>query len=103
MITYGSHGRIVGWGANALPEAGESCELGGCPRGLLSYGEQPAFTGYAANCEAVHAEVAALSMARAQGHDVLGATLWVTCRPCPGCAEAILAAGIRHVHVVSES
>ena len=50
-----------------------------------------------------HAEVMALSDAAANGHSVVGATLYVTLEPCshhgrtPPCCDAIIAAGIKKV------
>ncbi len=50
-----------------------------------------------------HAEVQALLDAKAQGHDVRGATAYVTLEPCshfgrtPPCADALINAGLRRV------
>ena len=50
-----------------------------------------------------HAETAALTDAREKGHDVRGATLYVTLEPCnrhgrtPACVDAVLAVGIARV------
>ncbi len=50
-----------------------------------------------------HAEVMALREAAANGHDVRGATAWVTLEPCahhgrtPPCCDALIAAGIGRV------
>ncbi len=50
-----------------------------------------------------HAEVMALRDATAQGHQVSGATAWVTLEPCahhgrtPPCCDALIAAGISRV------
>lgn len=52
-----------------------------------------------------HAEIEALSDAARRGHQVRGATLYVTLEPCcthgrtPPCTEAIMAAGLRRVVV----
>ncbi len=52
-----------------------------------------------------HAEVMALRDAAAQGHDVRGATAWVTLEPCahhgrtPPCCDALISAGLARVVV----
>lgn len=52
-----------------------------------------------------HAEVMALRAAKAAGHDVRGATAWVTLEPCahhgrtPPCCDALIAAGVGRVVV----
>jgi diaminohydroxyphosphoribosylaminopyrimidine deaminase / 5-amino-6-(5-phosphoribosylamino)uracil reductase len=56
----------------------------------------------------VHAEVAALRVARAAGADPAGATMYLSLEPCahqgrqPPCTEAILAAGISRVVIASD-
>jgi dCMP deaminase len=44
---------------------------------------------------AIHAEINAMIYAR---HEIHGATLYVTARPCYACASAIVNAGIRRVY-----
>ena len=55
-----------------------------------------------------HAEIVALKQAAARGHDVRGATAYVTLEPCSHhgrtgpCADALIAAGIRRCVVATE-
>lgn len=89
-------GKIVGRGHNRLPEG--SCLDGQCPRGKLSYAQQPKDVGYTqSGCVSVHAEVAALHDAGLQSVD---ATLFVTEVPCPDCQVVIIECGISRVRLL---
>lgn len=92
VITYGRE--VVGVGSNSLPIG--SCMGGDCPRGRMTYAEQPKDVGYAASgCTATHAEVAAIRDAGLMAGP--GAIIWVTEPPCPDCQKAIDEVGIYHV------
>ena len=91
-------GTVVGSGWNGLP--GESsCGGGDCPRGLMSYREQPKDLGYAeTGCRAIHAEDAALQNA---GLLAQGSVVFVTEKPCPGCATLLRESQVSAVFHVS--
>jgi diaminohydroxyphosphoribosylaminopyrimidine deaminase / 5-amino-6-(5-phosphoribosylamino)uracil reductase len=65
-------------------------------------------TGFTQQAGGAHAETAALAAAHDAGHDVRGATAWVSLEPCahhgrtPPCCDALIAAGIARVVVAVE-
>ena len=88
--------RIIATGYNGAAPGRPGCLEGACPRGLLGYGEVPAFSDYDVPgspgfCIAIHAEVNALLFAV---RDTAGAMAYITDEPCPGCRKALAAAGI---------
>lgn len=86
-------GWVCGVGHNTLPEG--SCIGGDCPRGRMSYEEQPADVGYEkSGCTSTHAEAMAISQAGALAR---GSIAYVTEWPCPGCAALLEKAGITKV------
>lgn len=90
VLVDGEH-RIVATGYNGTAPGLPGCLAGACPRGRLTYEEQPAFTGYD-NCISVHAEINALLWANGRGE-----TAYLTCPPCPACRNALRAAGITRI------
>jgi dCMP deaminase len=83
-------GIIVGKGHNRLPDG--SCTEGHCPRGQMSYAEQPPDIGYAASgCFSDHAEDAAL---RDAGDRAVGAIAYVSEWPCARCYVTLKDAGV---------
>lgn len=88
----------VGW--NHLPVG--RCDKGQCPRGQLSYEQLPAYADYAGNCDAVHAEVAAIRSLAAMAKPPK-CVLYVTERPCGDCAHVIeKTAWVKNVVVVNK-
>ncbi|MGH7660517.1 MAG: bifunctional diaminohydroxyphosphoribosylaminopyrimidine deaminase/5-amino-6-(5-phosphoribosylamino)uracil reductase RibD [Vulcanimicrobiaceae bacterium] len=74
-----------------------------CVGAVIVRGETTLGEGYHRVRGAPHAEVEALHEARARGHDVRGATLYVSLEPCnhhgatPPCTDAIIDAGVKRV------
>ena len=70
---------------------------------VIVRGDEILGSGYHAEYGGIHAEVAALEAAAANGKDVTGATMYVSLEPCahhgkqPPCADAIIKAGIGRV------
>ena len=90
--------KIVSTGYNGTPAGDErSCgSTGQCPRALDQTAQHA--KGEYDLCWSTHAEANALL--RASWGDLLGATLYITGQPCPGCSKLIDSAGIeRIVHV----
>lgn len=67
------------------------CKNGGCPRGLLSLEERPAYGNYT-DCTYVHAE--AYCLLNHQPSERLGGTLFVSQWPCMNCAKLIAVCGV---------
>lgn len=66
-----------------------------CPRGALSYEEQPADVNYEqTGCLELHAEELALSRATTNPR---GATLYINTEPCPRCARMLAVVGVNWV------
>ncbi len=70
---------------------------------VIVYGGTVLGEGHHARAGEPHAEIVALADAARRGHDVHGATLYVTLEPCahhgrtPPCVDAVLASGVRRV------
>lgn len=81
--------RIVGAGYNGYPSGEPGClSDGACPRGRLTYEEQPAGRGYASSgCKAVHAEVNAVEHALSGDVKDAAWTVYITDEPCEGCRD----------------
>lgn len=82
--------RILSTGYNGAPAGQPGCIEGACPRGLMSYNQISALSAYD-NCISIHAEPNALLYARTS---LVGATMYVTCKPCNDCAKLIAGSGI---------
>lgn len=86
--------RVFALGRNGTPSGETDCTAGGCPRGKLSYDEQPAREGYAGSA-CIHAEMNALLYA--DRADTENATLYCTHKPCDDCFKHIRAAGVDRI------
>ena len=90
--------RVIGQGYNGAPSGKPHCLDGGCPRGLLSYGEVAAGADYNTYpCVAIHAEHNAILQAGIER--CTGATLYVNAEPCQQCLNLIEHAKIGRVVV----
>jgi dCMP deaminase len=83
--------RIVGSGYPGTAAGEPGCLDGACPRGLLSYADQPPLSAYD-NCISVHAEANAILHSDRALYE--GGIIYVTREPCHWCYKMIKAAGI---------
>lgn len=92
VLVEADNSGIIALGYNDTPPGERNCGDGGCPRGLLSYGDVPPDSDYDRyRCHAVHAEVNAIIRA---GRKSIGATMYVNQKPCPQCQNIIMGAGV---------
>lgn len=84
---------IVATGYNGAPSGFRSCLDGACPR---AHSSASPGTDYAiSGCTAIHAETNAII--RAGRERTLGATIYITHKPCDLCTPLIEAAGIARI------
>lgn len=89
VLVYNNH--VIASGYNGSKSGQLGCATdNACPRGQLTYDQQPKDVGYG-NCIAVHAEANAFKQAVRFGHtDLLPqATLYITHKPCVDCEVLI--------------
>lgn len=98
-VLVGPDHRILSTGYNGAPSGVPGCaSAGACPRGRQSLDAVPSRTSYADGagaCIALHAEVNAVMYSRPAMR--AGATMYVTCEPCPQCYAVCEAAGITDI------
>lgn len=90
--------RIVASGYNGVESGQPGClTAGACPRGKLSYDEQPMGSPYD-NCIATHAEANAVKYAQQWGEwATLGCTVYLTSVPCDDCIRLMRSARVYRV------
>lgn len=102
-ILVADDNRPLGQGYNGTDPGKPGCLSGACPRGLMSYTEQPAFGSYS-NCISRHAEENALrnvpglapidSFVDRWLLESFRATMFITDEPCNDCQELMADAGV---------
>lgn len=88
-------GGIIGSGYNGTDSGRPGCLAGACPRGLLSYEQQPAFGSYS-NCIARHAERNALWRAEQNvgWRYLYDSVVYVNQEPCQDCQDLCSKKGV---------
>lgn len=89
--------KVLSIGYNGTLPGKPGCLSGACPRGLLSYEEQPAFGNYS-NCIGIHAEVNCLNNLAYRGGSIdvwsFNPTMFITDEPCSNCRDTMVFAGV---------
>ncbi|AHJ88694.1 cytidine deaminase [Mycobacterium phage RhynO] len=85
--------RVRATGYNGAPAGKPGC--GSCPRRTSTVEPGSGYDSGPGRCVAVHAEANALLYCDRE--DLIGATLYITRPPCPGCQKLIDAVGITRV------
>jgi dCMP deaminase len=84
--------RVVSTGYNGSPPGGASCLAGACPRAFTDAPSGSSYDTGPGACISLHAEQNALLYG--DPARMPGATIYVTCEPCQGCAKMITGVGI---------
>ena len=84
--------RVVSTGYNGAPPGGPSCLAGECPRAASGVAPGSSYDTGPGACIALHAEMNAIIWA--DPARLPGATIYVTFKPCAGCARMISGSGI---------
>lgn len=92
-VVVDEHRRVVSTGYNGAPAGHPGCMGGACPRAASQVESGSSYDTGAGSCIAVHAEANALIYGDATRYR--GGTIYVTGRPCDGCARLIRGAGLR--------
>lgn len=87
--------RIRATGYNGASAGRPSCLQGHCPRATSGVAGGSSYDTGAGACIALHAEQNALLFSSRD--DCIGASLYVTCKPCEGCWRMIQGSGIEAV------
>ena len=104
-VLVGPDRRVLSTGYNGAPSGVPGCATAGaCPRGRESVESVPSRSDYADGrgaCLAIHAEQNAVMYSRPKSR--AGATMYVTCEPCPQCYALLEACGITDVRWPDDS
>ena len=97
-IVHPTTHQVISMGYNGLAAGKPGClTAGACPRGQLSYTEQPPDVGYeATGCRSIHAEVNAILWGGGRP-GCSGMTMYITDEPCFHCSVVIEGAGLARV------